>query len=68
MIMNGGPIEYNYENPLVSADYVIGIDGVIDEEATEKLEFFGLINFIEFFYNWIAAIMKEMGLTYLFNN
>ena len=47
--------------------YVIGIDGVIGEKATEKLEPFGIINFIEFFYNWFAAIMKELGFAYLFS-
>lgn len=61
-IMNGTPVTYDSENPLVPSDYSIGLSSVIGEKKADGLKTFGLIDLIDFFYNMFFSIMNQLGI------
>lgn len=57
-IMNGDPVEFDEENPMVKADYEQKIDEVLDDDVTDTLSKYGVKGIVSVVFNMVYKILS----------
>lgn len=61
-IMNGASVAYDPADPYTDADFVSGFEKLVGEETNEILVGTGVAGIVSFIYEWIMALLDQLGI------